>query len=121
MPYPSSGMDDGWETRRRREPGNDWCIISLAAPGKINRIELDTAYFKGNFPDRCKLSGAFVKAGEDLEAVTWQPILEEQKLAADTVHKFSTEIVKHEPVSHVRLDIIPDGGVARLRCFGEAT
>ena len=119
---PGRGLDmgDGWETRRRREPGNDWLIVALGAPGLIERIEIDTCHFKGNFPERTGLAGALVDAGDDRSIITgamfWPEILEPQKLQADHIHTFALK--KPVPASHVRLDIYPDGGVSRLRVFG---
>jgi allantoicase len=121
---PGRGVDmgDGWETRRRREPGNDWAIISLGHPGIISAIEVDTAHFKGNFPDSCSIQAAMVTAGTDESLVTqsmfWKTLLPEQKLSMDAVHKFDSDIQSIGPVSHVRLNIIPDGGISRLRLFG---
>lgn len=115
-------MGDGWETRRRRTPGSDWGIIALAHAGVIGRIVVDTAHFKGNYPDRCSLHGARVAnaAAESLPAQSlhWPVLLPEQKLAADREHVFEVEIRPHTPVDHVRFNIIPDGGVSRLRLFG---
>lgn len=122
---PGRGVDmgDGWETRRRREPGNDWAIVSLGHPGVISGIEVDTAHFKGNFPDSCSIQAAMVTAGTDESLVTqsmfWKTLLPEQKLSMDNIHKFSSEIQDIGPISHVRLNIIPDGGVSRLRLFGK--
>ena len=115
-------MGDGWETRRRREPGNDWCIVALAHPGEIRRIEVDTAHFKGNYPDRCSIQAAFVTGGTDESLVTqsmfWPVLLPEQRLQMDANHTFAGEIVNNGPVTHVRFNIVPDGGVSRLRLFG---
>ena len=116
-------MGDGWETRRRREPGNDWIIVALAAPGVIDRIEVDTAHFKGNYPDRCSIQAARVEQGTQQSLVTqsmfWPELLGPQKLEADTIHGFSGErLAELGPISHVRLNIFPDGGVSRLRLFG---
>jgi allantoicase len=113
-------MGDGWETRRRREPGNDWLVLALGAPGLIERIEIDTCHFKGNFPDRAAVAGALVAGGGDRSLITramlWPEVLGPRKLQADHLHTFA---VRHpQPVSHVRLDIFPDGGVSRLRVFG---
>ena len=87
MPGRGVNMGDGWETRRRREPGNDWCIVALAQPGVIQKIEVDTAHFKGNYPDRCSLQAAYVKGGTDSSLVTqamfWPVLLGEQKLQMD--------------------------------------
>ncbi len=116
-------MGDGWETRRRREPGNDWIIIALGARGLIDGIEIDTAHFKGNFPDGASIQGADLSdASSDVDidaAATWEEILPRQKLQADAVHQFdSADISAPKPVTHVRLNIYPDGGVSRLRIFG---
>lgn len=122
LPGRGVNMGDGWETRRRREPGNDWCVIALARPGLIEAIEVDTAHFKGNYPDRCALRGAMVVGGTSESLVTqamfWPELLPEQSLQMDHVHLFREQILAHAPVSHVRFDIIPDGGVSRLRLRG---
>lgn len=115
-------MGDGWETRRRREPGNDWALIALGHPGVISKIEVDTAHFKGNYPDRCSIQAAMVTGGTEESLVTqsmfWKTLLPEQKLEMDAIHSFEKEVVDIGPVSHVRLNIIPDGGISRLRLFG---
>lgn len=117
-------MGDGWETRRRREPGNDWIIIALAAPGVVDRIEVDTAHFKGNFPDRCSIQAARVEQGTQQSLITqsmfWPELLAPQELRADAIHGFEAgAIAKLGPISHIRLNIFPDGGVSRLRLFGK--
>jgi allantoicase len=123
LPGRGINMGDGWETRRRREPGNDWCILQLGAPGTIEKIDVDTAHFKGNFPDRCSIQAARVDGGTDESLVTqsmfWPVLLPEQPLTMDAIHTFADEIVKLGPVTHVRLNIIPDGGVSRLRLWGK--
>lgn len=116
-------MGDGWETRRRREPGHDWLIVKLGAPGTIERIELDTAHFKGNFPDLCSLQAALVDWGTDasapVQAMFWPELMGPRKLSADTIHSFAgDDIAALGPVSHVKLNIHPDGGVSRLRIWG---
>lgn len=122
--YPGRGvnMGDGWETRRRREPGNDWCIIALGTTGRVSRIEIDTAHFKGNFPDRCSIQGAMVTASTDQSVITqsmfWRHLLPEQKMEMDRQHHFTQEIADLGAISHVRLNVIPDGGVSRLRLWG---
>jgi len=122
MPGRGIDMSDGWETRRRREPGNDWCLLALGTPGVIERIEVDTAHFKGNYPDRCSLQAALVDGGTDRSLVTqsmfWPNLLPEQQLQMDCVHDFAEQIAALGPISHVRFNIIPDGGVSRLRLFG---
>jgi allantoicase len=115
-------MGDGWETRRRREPGFDWVIVQLAHPGLITRVEIDTAHFKGNHPDRCRLHGALVDRPDPVSVAArslyWDTLLPEQKLLADRIHCFETGLADAGVVNCVRLDIIPDGGVSRLRVFG---
>ena len=121
-PGRGENMGDGWETRRRREPGNDWAIVALGHPGTIESVEVDTAHFKGNFPDRCSLQGAYVESGTDESLVTrsmfWKTLLPETPLEMDRQHFFETEIEDIGAVTHVRLNIFPDGGVSRLRLFG---
>nr|WP_294866041.1 allantoicase [uncultured Pseudogulbenkiania sp.] len=121
LPGRGLNMGDGWETRRRREPGNDWCVLELGAPGIIEKIELDTAFYKGNYPDAFSLQAAFVSGGTDQSATTqsmfWPVLLPEQKLSMDAVHTF-TDLASLGPVTHVRLNIFPDGGVSRLRLWG---
>jgi allantoicase len=123
---PGRGVDmgDGWETRRRREPGFDWCIIALGRPGVIQRIEVDTAHFKGNYPDRCSLQGGFVlDSGERslvAQAQFWPTLLPESKLEADHEHRFTTNVAALGPITHVRFNLHPDGGVSRLRLWGKA-
>ena len=115
-------MGDGWETRRRREPGNDWVILALGHAGTLRRIEVDTAFFKGNYPARCSLHGALLTGRRDNEisheAPYWREILRPVPLAPDRVQVFEREVADAGPVSHVRFDIHPDGGVARLRLWG---
>jgi len=121
---PGRGIDmgDGWETRRRREPGFDWCIIALGQPGIIRRIEVDTAHFKGNFPDRCSLQAAHTPGVSREALVTqsqfWPMLLPETPLQADHIHLINSAIAPLGPVSHVRLNLHPDGGVSRLRLWG---
>ncbi len=115
-------MGDGWETRRRRKPGSDWCILALARPGTIEAIEVDTAHFKGNFPESCSLQAAMAygtaTAALIAESIFWPELLPAQRLRADAQHYFHGEILAHAPISHVRLTIHPDGGVSRLRLRG---
>ena len=124
-PGPGVNMGDGWETRRRRKPGNDWVILQLAHPGRIRRVEVDTAHFKGNCPARCSLHGALL--GPDYReeitagAAYWRELLPQVPLGPDRVQTFEQEAIDSIAVSHVRFDIYPDGGVSRLRLFGERT
>jgi allantoicase len=121
-PGKAKDMGDGWETRRRREPGHDWAIVKLGHPGIIESIVVDTSHFKGNYPDRCFIQAIGPSALPNEELITqsmyWPVILPEQKLSADSEHRFVNEIAPHKPAAFVRLNIVPDGGVARLRLLG---
>jgi len=113
-------MGDGWETARRRGPGNDWVILALGHTGTIEKAEIDTAHFKGNYPDRVSLEAALFAPGEDAnnDSDNWQELLPETKLEMDKQHYFESEMNAIGAVSHVRLSMYPDGGVSRLRLHG---
>jgi allantoicase len=112
-------MGDGWETKRRRGPGHDWLILALGQKGVIEKVEIDTAHFKGNFPDSCQIEGVSLESGDDPEAVSvkWKVLLAQTKLEADKQHYFS-DLKKLGPITHARFSIYPDGGVSRLRLLG---
>ena len=121
---PGRGVDmgDGWETRRRREPGHDWAVLELGTAGRIDEIVIDTAHFKGNYPDRCFIQATAEASGSPDEiaaqAENWPVLLAEAKLQADHIHVFRDGLADLGPVRFVRLNIIPDGGVSRLRMIG---
>lgn len=121
-PGEAENMGQGWETRRRREPGYDWVIIALGHPGRISRILVDTKHFKGNYPDQCSLQAAFVPAMGSgsiaAQSLYWDTLLPKQRLRPDCQHLFEPELNDLGAVSHVRFCIHPDGGVARLRLWG---
>jgi allantoicase len=116
MPGRARNMSDGWETKRRRGPGNDWVIVQLAAEGAPRRIEIDTNHFKGNYPDTCSIDGTRAFASDE-----WFEVLPRTKLLAHTRHVFIDELTQNGPVTHLRLNVFPDGGVSRLRVYGVAT
>ena len=120
MPGRAADMSDGWETKRRRGPGHDWAIIKLARPGRIQSIEVDTAHFKGNFPESCSLEACNVSDRADLtdSSVVWTNVLARTRLQAHTRHYFDRELSDAGVVSHLRFNIFPDGGVSRLRVYG---
>lgn len=124
LPGRGINMGDGWETRRRREPGNDWCVIQLGAPGVVEKIDIDTAHYKGNYPDRASVQGALMEGGTTTSITTqsmfWKTLLPEQKLQMDAVHSFVNEVVALGKISHIRFNIFPDGGVSRIRLWGRA-
>ncbi|CAN0451904.1 unnamed protein product [Discosporangium mesarthrocarpum] len=116
-------MGDGWETRRRREPGNDWIVIALGAAGEARHIEIDTAHFKGNYPDRCSIQAAHMTEMADADIVAasedWPELMSEQKLQMDHIHDFEgAALIDIGPITHIRLNVFPDGGVSRVRVFG---
>ncbi|MBY6199256.1 allantoicase [Vibrio hangzhouensis] len=121
-PGRGENMGDGWETARRRTPGNDWVIVALGHAGNVGRVVVDTAHFKGNYPDSCSIQAAYVKGGTDDQVATqslfWKELLPSQKLSAHNIHEFVAEVNDIGPVTHVRLNIFPDGGISRLRLFG---
>jgi len=111
---------DGWETRRRREPGYDWCIVRLGLPGVVRGAIVDTAFFRGNYPAECSIEACAVAEILDLDAVDsaeWVEILPRSALKGDARNAFS--IADGRRFTHLRLNIFPDGGVARLRVHGE--
>ncbi|HEU5184757.1 MAG TPA: allantoicase [Gemmatimonadaceae bacterium] len=122
LPGRSTHMGDGWETRRRRGPGNDWTIVRLGRPGSVRRVEVDTDHFKGNAPGACSMSWCHVPDGtaDTLMSanVIWHELLPRTDLQPHARHRFEHELRTAESATHVRLDIYPDGGVARLRVFG---
>ena len=119
-PGESANMGDGWETARRRGPGNDWSIICLGHAGTLRRAVIGTRHFKGNYPERCSLKGALLGSAPDLvdggDPGLWRELLPESGLRPDSEHEYT--LVSASPVDHVRLDIYPDGGISRLRLFG---
>ena len=115
---------DGWESRRRRTPGFDWCILRLGLPGIVRGVVVDTSFFRGNYPEHCSLEATTVEGlptEEELtaEAVNWVPILPQMQLAGDSQNLFPIEYDNR--VTHLRFNIYPDGGVARLRVYGEVS
>ena len=112
---------DGWETRRRREPGEDWAVVRLGMPGVVAGVVVDTAFFLGNYPPQASVQAAAVEGHPsvaELAAADWQPLLPRVDLAGGTANAFAVEPGRR--VTHVRLTIHPDGGVARFRVHGTA-
>ena len=130
LPHPAQALSgfghrgkeyDGWETRRRRTPGSDWAIVRLGVPGVVAAVVVDTAHFTGNFPPQASVECAAVEGHPtvaELERADWQPLLPLSDLAGDTANTFPVDSTRR--VTHVRLTIAPDGGVARLRVHGTA-
>jgi allantoicase len=116
-PGASRSMADGWETRRRRGPGNDWAIVRLACAGTIERLELDTTHFKGNAPGRCTVDGVHAPGVAADQLAGWRTLLE-SALQPHRRHLFDDDLRRIGPVTHLKLSVFPDGGVARLRAWG---
>ncbi|HEX4814933.1 MAG TPA: allantoicase [Nonomuraea sp.] len=111
---------DGWETRRRREPGHDWAMVRLGVPGVIRGVVIDTAWFKGNYPPHASVEAAFAEgypSPAELLTAGWTQIVPRAGLKGDAEHHFA--VAGEATYTHVRLNIFPDGGVARLRVHGE--
>jgi allantoicase len=118
MPGRAQDMSDGWETKRRRGEGYDWCVIKLGNEGTIKRVEVDTSHFKGNYPESCSIEVCRSNDDANFDALDWQELLPNSKLQAHTRHAFVDEIKDCGAVTHVRFNIFPDGGVSRLRLYG---
>jgi allantoicase len=114
---------DGWETRRRRTPGHDWAIIRLGVPGIVRGVVIDTSHFTGNYPEEASIDASAVEGADDVErplggSVQWEPLLPKSPLKGNTQNEFAID-GDGKRVTHVRLNIFPDGGVARLRVYGD--
>ncbi len=126
MPGRGKDMGDGWETKRRRDPGPDWSIIKLADQGSVEKVIIDTCHFKGNYPDSFMLQGLvsdkddFIEEPEKIDTQNWQIIIEQRPLYAHREHLFIDEIKvdKKQMFTHLKLSIFPDGGVSRMRVYG---
>jgi len=123
LPVRGASMADGWEARLRRGPGFDWVILRLGTSGRIEFVEVDTAHFKGNYPHQISINAAYVRdsAEADLtsECLSWPVLLEPQRLQADDVVQFRTQLRDLGLVSHARVNMHPDGGLSRVRLFGQ--
>ena len=106
---------DGWETRRKRSKGFDFVIIKLGRPGKIKTADLDTSFFNGNQPEYAQLEGCYAN-NNNIKKIKWIKITKKQKIKANSNNLFKT--LNSKTFTHIKLNIYPDGGVARLRLFG---
>lgn len=126
-------MGDGWETARRLDrpavleadeigilkvSGSEWAVFQMAGTGVITSIEVDTCHFKGNFPDNVKIEGLLLTGSNSLVGASWTPILDKQKLTAHKQHLFKNEIKNAGPFNFVMITMAPDGGISRVRLFG---
>ena len=130
LPGRALNMGDGWETKRKRVPGHDWIVVKLGATGTIRKIEVDTNFFKGNYPDTCSIEGCHYSdrdlTPEDFTGkkdLKWVEILPQTKLKPHFRHFFDkalTKAAREGSFDYIRLNIYPDGGVSRLRVYGFA-
>jgi len=119
-PIKGKDMGDGWETKRNRTPNNeDWVVLRLGHQGIVKKIIVDTHHFKGNYPDSCAIDACNCSNDNEVINASWQPLLQQQKLEAHQEHSFDDKTIeKHEPITHIKLKIYPDGGISRLRILG---
>ncbi|WP_434042044.1 MULTISPECIES: allantoicase [Sorangium] len=114
---------DGWETRRRRTPGFDWCLVRLGIPGILRGVVVDTAFFRGNYPEHCSIEACAARPDARVDELLdpgthWVEVLPRSPLAGDAQNAFAVSCSSR--FTHLRLNIYPDGGVARLRVYGDA-
>ena len=117
---------DGWETMRRRSPRldeeYDWCVIRLGSPGTVKGVTVDTSFFRGNYPSHCSIEACTADANSTVaellgDRTHWTEVLSKSALKGDSQNNFATESSTRS--THIRLKIFPDGGVARLRVYGD--
>ena len=117
LPGRGHDMSDGWETKRSREPGHvDWVVIRLGAAIKIQDIVIDTAHFRGNFPQKVNIKATKVDNESEIQDAQWTTVVPDLKTSADKEHEFKVD--NDGIFSHVKVTIIPDGGVKRVRVYG---
>ena len=124
-PGKAKNIGDGWETRRRRNKGFDWLILNPINGKKINKIEISTHHFKGNFPSHCSLQAAFVpnkKSSSSIikNSVKWKFLLNKVNLSANKTHKFKNILMKNDKINFIKINIFPDGGISRFKIFGKS-
>ena len=124
-PGKAKNMGDGWETRRRRDKGNDWLILNSVNGKKINKIEISTHHFKGNFPSQCSLQVAFIPDKKSSLSIVknsnnWKFLLKKVNLSSNKTHKFKNKLMKNNKVNFIKINIFPDGGISRFKIFGKA-
>ena len=124
-PGMGKNMGDGWETRRSRGKNFDWLILKCATAGKINKIQIDTHHFKGNYPDKCSVQAAYLNPQSSSKSIVnkskkWKLLLGKVKLKAHKKHNFNNKLMKNKKINYIRINIYPDGGISRIRLLGRA-
>ena len=122
-PGKAKNMGDGWETRRRRHKGHDWLILNSISGTAIDKIEISTHHFKGNFPNHCSLQATFISSKSSKQILNssnkWKYLLKNTKLSANKTHIFKNSLMKKEKINYIKINIFPDGGISRFRIFGK--
>jgi allantoicase len=124
-PGKAKNMGDGWETRRRRNKGFDWLILNSIKGKKINKIEISTHHFKGNFPSHCSLQAAFIVNKKSSTSIVksstkWKFLMQKVNLSANKTHKFKNKLMKNNKINFIKINIFPDGGISRFKIFGKS-
>ena len=122
-PGTAKNMGDGWETRRSRGNNFDWLIFKCGLAGKIQKIQIDTHHFKGNYPDMCSLQAAYLNGKISNKSIInqskkWKLLLNKIKLHPHKKHNFKNKLMRKKKINYVRINIFPDGGISRIRLFG---
>ena len=123
-PGKAKNMGDGWETRRRRGSGFDWLILNSLDGKEIDKIEISTHHFKGNFPSHCSLQAAYlspIKNSKQIvnSSIKWKYLLKDAKLFSNKVHIFKNNLMKKDKINFIKINIFPDGGISRFRIYGK--
>ena len=124
-PGKAKNMGDGWETRRRRDKGFDWLILKSIEGEMINKIEISTHHFKGNFPSHCSLQAAYIPTKKSSSSIVnssnnWKTLMNKTTLKANKTHTFKNTLMKKNKINFIKINIYPDGGISRFRIFGKA-
>ena len=124
-PGKAKNMGDGWETRRRRGKGFDWLILNTLDGKEIDKIEISTHHFKGNFPSHCTLQAAYLPNLKNSKQIVrssskWKYLIKNAKLSANKVHIFKNMLLKKDKINYIKINIFPDGGISRFRIFGKS-
>ena len=124
-PGKAKNMGDGWETRRRRDKGFDWLILNSIDGEKIDKIEISTHHFKGNFPSHCSLQAAYITTKKSSSSIVsgsnkWKTLMNKTMLKANKTHTFRNVLMKNDKINFIKINIFPDGGISRFRIFGKA-
>jgi allantoicase len=124
-PGKAKNMGDGWETRRRRGKGFDWLILNSLDGKEIDKIEISTHHFKGNFPSHCSLQAAYLPNSKNSKQIvkssnTWKYLLKDAKLSANKAHVFKNNLMKKDKINFIKINIFPDGGISRFRIYGKS-